>query len=136
MGLFDQMLGGVVGQFGTAQDRGSLMDLASNVIQNNGGLGGIVAKLKASGLGDHADSWVGTGANKPVTSDQISGALGGANIAAMAQKLGINPQVAAAGLAAVLPAVIDHLTPKGQVEHGMDWSSAFSAIKSKFTANA
>ena len=132
MGLFDQMLGGVVGQFGTAQDRGSLMDLASNVIQSNGGLSGIVGKLKASGLGDHADSWVGTGANKPVTSDQLSGA----NIAAMAQKLGINPQVAAAGLAAVLPAVIDHLTPKGQVEHGTDWSAAISAIKSKLTANA
>jgi len=136
MGLFDQMLGGLVGQFGTAQDRGSLMDLASNVIQSNGGLGGIVAKLKASGLGEHADSWVGTGANKPVTSDQISGALGNANIAAMAQKLGINPQVAAAGLAAVLPAVIDHLTPKGQVEHGTDWSAAISTIKSKLTANA
>jgi uncharacterized protein YidB (DUF937 family) len=136
MGLFDQMLGGLVGQFGTAQDRGSLMDLASSVIQSQGGLNGILAKFQSSGLGAQANSWVSTGANQPVSSDQISNVLGHSNITTMAQKLGINPQIAAAGLAAVLPVVIDHLTPKGQVEHGTDWSQAFSAIRSKFTATA
>lgn len=132
MGLFDQLLGGVVGQFGTTKDRGSLMDLATNVIQGQGGLNGLLGQLRSAGLAEHADSWVGTGANKPVTSDQLSGALGSGNIAAMAQKLGINPQVAAAGLAALLPVVIDHLTPKGQVEQGTDLGAALTALKSRF----
>src|SRR5262249_24771267 len=101
-----------------------------------GGLNGILAKFQSAGLGDHANSWVGTGANKPISSDQISNVLGNSNITAMAQKLGINPQIASAGLAALLPAVIAHLTPKGDVEHGADLSAALSAIRSKLTANA
>jgi uncharacterized protein YidB (DUF937 family) len=135
MGMFDQLLGGIVGQYGTGKDRGSLMDLAASVIQNQpGGLGGLLTQLKGAGLGEHADSWVGTGANKPVNPDQLSGALGSSNIAAMAQKLGINPQTAAAGLAALLPVIVDHLTPKGQVEQGGDLSATLAALKSKFLA--
>ena len=135
MGLFDQLLGGVVGQLGNESQRGSLMDLATSVIQSQpGGLGGLLQKFQASGLGDHANSWVGTGENKPVSGDQLSGALGSANIAAMAQKLGINPQVASAGLAALLPVIIDQLTPKGQVEHSADLGSTLSALKSKLLA--
>jgi hypothetical protein len=96
-----------------------------------------ISSTPAAHLGDHADSsWVGTGANKTVTSDQITGALGGANVAAMAQKLGINLQVAAAGLAALLPAVLDHLTPNGQVETGSDLSATLAAIKTKMLASA
>ena len=135
MGLFDQLLGGIVGQLGDGAQKNSLMELATSVIQNQpGGLGGLIQKFQASGLGDHANSWVGTGANQPVTGDQLSGALGSANIAAMAQKLGINPQVASAGLAALLPVIIDQLTPKGQVEHNADLGSTLSALKAKLMA--
>ena len=135
MGLFDQLLGGIVGQLGNTQQRGSLVDLATSVIQSQpGGLGGLLQKFQSAGLGEHANSWVGTGANQPVSGDQISGALGSANIAAMAQKLGINPQVASAGLAALLPVIIDQLTPKGQVEHNADLGATLSALKSKLMA--
>lgn len=131
MGLFDQLLGGIVGQLGNPQQKSSLVDLATSVIQGQGGLNGLLGQLKSAGLGEHADSWVSTGANKPVTADQLSGALGAGNIASMAQKLGINPQTASAGLAALLPVIVDQLTPKGQVEHGADLGSALAALKSK-----
>ena len=135
MGLFDQLLGGVVGQFGNSQQKGSLMDLAANVIQSQpGGLGGLLSKFQSAGFGAQADSWVSTGPNKPVTPDQVSNVLGSDKVAAMAQKLGVNPQMAGAALAALLPVVIDHLTPKGQVEHGTDLASALSALKSKMMA--
>ena len=71
----------------------------------------------------------------PVSGDQVSGALGSANIAAMAQKLGINPQVASAGLAALLPVIIDQLTPKGQVDHNADLGSTLAALKAKLMAS-
>ncbi len=135
MGLFDQLLGGIVGQLGDSSQKNSLMELATSVIQSQpGGLGGLIQKFQSAGLGDHANSWVGTGANQPVSGDQVSGALGSANIAAMAQKLGINPQVASAGLAALLPVIIDQLTPKGQVDHNADLGSTLSALKSKLMA--
>ncbi len=133
MGLFDQLLGGVIGQLGNAQQKGSLMDLATSVIQSQpGGLSGLLSKFQAAGLGAHADSWVGTGPNQPVTADQISRVLGSDKVAAMAQKLGVNPQTASTALAALLPVVVDHLTPKGQVEPGTDLGAALTALKSKF----
>ena len=49
----------------------------------------------------------------------------------MAQKLGINTQTATAGLAALLPVLIDQLTPKGQVDHGADLGSTLSTLKAK-----
>ncbi len=135
MGLFDQLLGGIVGQVGSGQERSSLMDLAASVIQNQpGGLNGLLQQFKSAGLGEHADSWVGTGQNKPLSDDQIGSVLGTGNISAMAQKLGINAQTASAGLAALLPVIIDQLTPKGQVEQGADLGSALTALKSKLMA--
>ncbi|HWZ85280.1 MAG TPA: YidB family protein, partial [Thermoanaerobaculia bacterium] len=135
MGLFDQLLGGIVGQLGTSQQKNSLMELATSVIQNQpGGLGGLLQQFKSAGLGEHADSWVGTGANKTVSADQVSSALGSSNIAAMAQKLGINPQTASAGLAALLPVIIDQMTPKGQVDHGADLGTTLAALKAKMMA--
>ncbi len=135
MGLFDQLLGGIVGQLGNSQQKNSLMELATSVIQNQpGGLNGLLQQFKAAGLGEHADSWVGTGANKPVSGDQVGGVLGSNNIAAMAQKLGINPQTASTALAALLPVIVDHLTPRGQVDQGTDMASALNALKSKMMA--
>ena len=137
MGLFDQLLGGIVGQMGNSQQKGSLMDLATSVIQSQpGGLGGLLQKFQTAGLGEHADSWVGTGANKPVSADQISGALGSSNIAAMAQKLGINPQMAGAALATLLPVIIDKMTPGGQVDHTADLGSTLSALKAALMKEA
>jgi uncharacterized protein YidB (DUF937 family) len=135
MGLFDQLLGGIVGQLGNSQQKGSLMDLATSVIQSQpGGLGGLLNQFKSAGLGEHADSWVGTGANKTVSGDQINSALGSSNIAAMAQKLGINPQMAGTALAALLPVIIDQMTPKGQVDHTADLGSTLAALKAKMMA--
>jgi uncharacterized protein YidB (DUF937 family) len=135
MGMFDQLLGGVVGQLGNAQQKGSLMDLATQVIQSQpGGLTGLIAKFQSSGLGAHADSWVGTGPNQSVSADQISHVLGSDKVAAMAQRLGVNPQTASTALATLLPLVVDHLTPKGQVESGTDLGAALTALKTKFLA--
>ena len=135
MGLFDQLLGGVIGELGSGQQRNALVDLATSVVQSHpGGLAGLVQQFSAAGLGKEAASWVSTGKNLPVSADQIGGVLGMANVQAMGQKLGISSQTASAGLAALLPMVIDQLTPKGQVESGIDLGSALSALRGKLTS--
>ena len=132
MGVFDQLLGGIVGQFGSGQQKSTLMDLAASVIQSQpGGLTGLLDKFKTSGLGQQAESWVGTGKNLPVSGDQIASVLGSPQVQAMAQKLGINAQTVSAGLAALLPMMIDHATPQGQVDHSADLSATLGALKSK-----
>ena len=133
MGLFDQLLGGVVGQFGNNQQKGSLMDLATNVIQSQpGGLSGLLDQFRSSGLSSQADSWVSTGQNMPVSGDEVTNTLGRGNVQTMAQKLGLPPGATAAALAALLPVIIDQLTPKGHVDQQGDLSSTLNSLKAKF----
>ena len=135
MGMLDQILGGLTGQGGGGGPQGgSLMDLCTSMIQGQGGLDGMLAKFQGAGLGTQADSWVSTGQNQPVTPGQMSSALGSDSIAGLARKFGINPQMATTALAALLPVVIDHLTPKGRVEQTQDLGSELTALRSKFLA--
>ncbi len=60
-----------------------------------------------------AASWIGKGGNAAISAEQISAVLGSGPIADFARKLGVSPEQASATLAAVLPQVIDRLTPNG-----------------------
>ena len=132
MGLFDQLLGGVIGQFGGGQQRNALLDLAAGVIQGHpGGLAGLVQQFTSAGLGREASSWVSTGGNLPISAEQLLQVLGQGNIQALGQKLGISQETASTGLAALLPVLVDQLTPKGQVEDGQDLTSALAALRGK-----
>ena len=118
VGLLDGLLGSVLGKvMGGGQQGNALMDMAMGLLNNpqSGGLSGLLEKFKASGLGDQAASWVGTGENAPVSGDQIHNALGGDFINQIASKLGVDASQASGGLAQLLPTLIDKLTPNGAV---------------------
>jgi uncharacterized protein YidB (DUF937 family) len=92
-----------------------LITLVSTLLNNAGGLQGLLAKLQGAGLGEAAQSWVGTGANQPVNPDQLGQALGPDLMGMIAAQLGGNQQQASTALADLLPGLIDQLTPQGQV---------------------
>ena len=89
------------------------------MIQNHpGGLSGLVQTFHQNGLGGLVNSWVGTGPNQACSSEQIQQVLGSSQVQALAQKLGISPDLAASTLSQLLPTVVDKLTPNGAVpEH-------------------
>jgi uncharacterized protein YidB (DUF937 family) len=108
MGLLDGLLGGAVGA--------EMATVVNSFIQQHGGIQGIVAQLEQQGLGGVARSWVGSGANQPISADQLHQAFGGSGvIAQLAAKTGMSPQDLASKLSQVLPAAIDKLTPGGQI---------------------
>jgi uncharacterized protein YidB (DUF937 family) len=109
MGLLDGMLGGLVG--------GEMATLVNGLIEKHGGVQGIVAQMESQGLGNTVKSWVGTGANLPISADQVHAAFGSDMISGLAAKLGLSPQELAQKLAQVLPQVVDKLTPNGVVPH-------------------
>lgn len=118
MGLLDGLLGSVLGKaMGGGQQGNALLDMAMGLLNNpqSGGMNGLLDKLKASGLGDQAASWVGTGQNMPVSGEQLHSALGGDFIQQIAGKLGVDAGQASGGLAQLLPTLIDKLTPNGTV---------------------
>ena len=119
MGLLDGLLENVLG-VGAQQSQGSMLQVALQVLEQNGGLPGIISKFEHGGMADHVGSWVGTGANMPISGAQLQEILGSGSIGEIAQRLGLSHGDASSGLAQVLPQIVDKLTPEGQVppDHG------------------
>jgi len=118
MGLLDGILDNLVhgaGSGSVPSSRNPLVHLALMVLQQNGGIQGLLARLQQGGLGSVGQSWVGTGANQPVDPDALTNILGHGQLGALAQSLGLAPHDAATGLAQVLPDVVDRMTPQGDV---------------------
>ena len=113
MGLLDNIAGAVMGKLSGTE--GGMAQIALDMFNQHGGLNGVLDKLKTSGLGDQVSSWVGTGENQAVSADQITSALGSSQIAELAAKFGISPDVLSGELAQHLPDVINKLTPHGEV---------------------
>ena len=91
------------------------------------GVPALLEKLRAGGLGEVADTWIGTGDNMPVSSQGLTAALGADQISAMAAKAGVPDDVMATGLAKALPGIIDKLTPEGFVPDAATMAAHFTA---------
>lgn len=120
MGLFDSLAGNLISDVlggGAQQQQGQspLLQAAMGLIQQNGGLPGVISMFEQSGLGQHAQSWVGNGANLPISADQIKQVLGSPAVAQIASQLGMDHGQVAGGLAQLLPQLVNSLTPNGQV---------------------
>ena len=119
MGIMDMIKGLMGGKAGGAIGGLGGKDLSSVVtgLLGQGGtqLPALLEKFKAGGLGDAAQSWVGKGANQPVSGEQVKSVLGSDAISGIAAKLGLSSNQAASKVAGVLPQVIDKLTPDGMV---------------------
>jgi len=130
MGLLDSLLGSMSGSLPSNQQP-TLFNMVFSLIQSHpGGLQGLIDQFMQSGLGQHAQSWVGTGQNMPISAEQLIQTLGSGRLQELAQQFGIPANTAAGGLAAILPQIIDHLTPNGQVPSPTQVNQRLDALKS------
>jgi uncharacterized protein YidB (DUF937 family) len=72
-------------------------------------------QFKTGGLNGVAQSWVASGANKPITPDQVQQAMGPDTIKQLAAAHGISATQVTSLLAQHLPNAVDQLTPKGSI---------------------
>lgn len=107
MGLFDGVLGGIVGA--------GMATVVKRVLDQHGGVQGVVAQFEKQGFGDTVKSWVGTGPNQPISADQMNAALGASTLQELATSAGISVPELAQKLAQILPQAIDKLTPQGVI---------------------
>jgi uncharacterized protein YidB (DUF937 family) len=107
MGMFDGLLGGIVGA--------GMVSVVNNLIEQQGGLQALINKFQQQGLGETVNSWVGTGANKPISSDDVHRALGPELLQQLSAKSGLSVQELAQKLSTILPQAVDTLTPNGRV---------------------
>ena len=83
MGLLDGLLGGVVGA--------EMATVVNSLIQQHGGIQGVVSQLEQQGLGGVARSWIGSGPNQSISPEQLQQAFGGV-IGQLAAKTGLSQQ--------------------------------------------
>ena len=105
MGLFDGLLGGIVGA--------GMVSVVNGVIEKHGGLQGVVSEFEKHGLGPTVKSWVGTGPNQPISPEDLHRALGPDLLRQLSEKSGLSVQDLAQKLAQVLPQAVDTMTPDG-----------------------
>lgn len=116
MGLFDSVVGNVLNNLGGEQGGGNdMLQLVMALIQQNGGLGGLLDKLGQGGLTEQVSSWVGNGDNLPLSAEQVSQALGSGPLADLAARFGLDTRDASAALARFLPDTVNRLTPEGRL---------------------
>jgi uncharacterized protein YidB (DUF937 family) len=118
MGLLDNLLGGAMSGVLGQVEAAAVPALISAVLAktNMGDLGGIVSQLQQGGLGAQVSSWLGNGANLPVSPDQLRSALGNEQVQQMAQHLGLPIDKALALLSQHLPDMVDKASPNGELQ--------------------
>lgn len=135
MGLFDSILENMVGPMlaggqatqasdplstilnavtGGNRARGaSLLAIVLALVQQSGGLDGILDAFRRSGMSRQADSWVSTGPNVGISAEDLQQAVNGSTLSPFASQLGMSNSQASSVLAQILPELVNQLTPQG-----------------------
>lgn len=134
MGLLDSVMNVAGDLLSGNEGNSNLLEAATSLIKDHpDGLSGLIEQLRSGGLGDAVNSWVGTGENQAVSADALQQALGSSKLGEMAQQFGISNDQISSGLSAVLPQLINHLTPNGTVDANSNalMDAGLSLLKNK-----
>jgi uncharacterized protein YidB (DUF937 family) len=117
MGLFESIssaLKNVLGQVEAGAGPALMSEALAKT--NLGDLQGLVSKLQEGGLTDQVQSWLGNGANAPITTDQLRTALGNEHVTAISEQLGLPLEAGLKFLAEHLPSTVDKASPDGTLQ--------------------
>ncbi len=81
----------------------------------SGGLGELLERFQQNGQGETAKSWVKTGPNQPITSDQLEQTLGPETLNTLEQQTGLSREELLSRLTRTLPEAVDKYTPEGRL---------------------
>ena len=114
MGIFDEIKT-VTGLVSTEQHAGVLAAVMEYVNSPQvGGISGLQKMFEDKGLGHIVGSWIGSGQNLPISSDQLQSVLHSDALSQAAQKFGVDPNQLSTMMSQLLPHVVDKMTPGDQ----------------------
>jgi uncharacterized protein YidB (DUF937 family) len=116
MALFDSVLTAAEARFKLGEKGAPLVNALVSLIETEG-LARFLERFRRAGLGTVADSWVSAGANTPLSPHQFEDGFGKETLQNLAKQAGIPVETAAPALAAMIPQVVDLMTPKGVLEN-------------------
>lgn len=103
------------GQGGVLAKLGGLLGGASAGSVLSGGLRDLVDRFRQNGHGQAADSWVNTGPNQQLRTDQLEQAIGPDALNTLSERTGLSREELLSRLTRELPAAVDKLTPGGRL---------------------
>ena len=127
MGILDSIVSALDNSSGTTpagtSSSAAVVSQVLSMLRGQGGttngLSSLLQAFESGGLGHLFQSWVSTGQNLPVSPQQIQSVLGNSGmLQRIAQATGMQPAEVAQHLSTVLPQIVDHLTPNGQIHTG------------------
>ena len=115
--MFDSIIKGVNEKYDLGDKAGALISaiLALMTDGASGGFAGFINRFRSAGLGGLADSWVSSGANTPVSNEQLESALGENTLRGISEKVGADYATTVGASGYVIPHIVDDLTPDGEV---------------------
>lgn len=118
MGLLDDLVGSLGNNSNGSGQGNQLQQLMAiwNWVQEQGGVQVLLEKFQQGGLGQVLNTWIGSGNNQSIDGGEIQNALGQDQLQSLADKLGTDVNGASGTLAALLPQVIDKLSPQGHID--------------------
>ena len=117
MGILESVIGSLLGgSSGGSSGMGGVLSglLGGGGQGTGGGLGDIVSKFEQAGLGNIAQSWIGNGANQPVSPQQLQNVFGD-QVPGMASQAGLSQGDFLSQLSQHLPNAVDSMTPNGSL---------------------
>ena len=124
------MLGG--GQGSSQQGIESALGQLLSGGGQGGGLGALVQQFEQAGMGDIIKGWISTGPNPAIDGSQLSQVLGNDQVSAIAKSMGVDPAQAMSQLSAVLPGLVDKMTPNGTLPEAGDLQSQLGGLLGGF----
>jgi len=115
MAGINETLSGLFGSGGKVDVQQMLGPVTEMISSTPGGIQGLLDQLRSSGLSEQVSSWVGTGENAKVDPSKLTAALGPEKVQALAQQAGVSAEQAASSLSAILPQMVDKLSPGGSI---------------------
>jgi uncharacterized protein YidB (DUF937 family) len=116
MGLFESVGETLKDVFGQADAKAAPGLISAMLAKTSiGDLQGVVAKLQAAGFNDQVRSWLGDGANLPISADQLRTALGNEQVQQIARQLNLPIDEAMKFLSEHVPNAVDQASPNGSL---------------------
>ena len=113
---------GPIGEPGQDDRQGSVLDRFGGLLGGasagsvlSGGLRDLIERFRQTGHGGTADSWVSTGPNQQLRTDQLEQAIGPDTLDTLSQHTGLSREELLSRLTRDLPAAVDKFTPAGRL---------------------
>jgi len=119
MGLFSNLgLGDSLSSILAALQSSAVPALINAVLEKTQyhDINGLVTALEKGGLGPQVQSWLGNGANLPITEEQLKAVLGNSQVQDFARQLGLPVDATLKILAQYLPELVDKASPNGTLQ--------------------